>query len=190
MASNIRVQRICQHCGIEFTARTTTTMYCSKPCNSQSIKDKLKAEKIEASNQQTRKTKYHQIEQLNAKEYLTVREVAQLLNCSLRSAYRQISEGTIYAVNFGQRITRVKRSNIEKLFEQPLPSPITTKKPNKELHFSDCYTTKEVREKYGISDRALWELIKRNKIPKLKKGWFAYVPKTAIDKIFELKHTA
>jgi len=85
----------------------------------------------------------------------------------------------------GQRITRVKRSDIDKLFEQSQPvTPQPEKQPEqKQFDISECYTTKEVREKYGISDKALWELIKRNSIPKIKRGWFAYVPKTAIDKI-------
>ncbi len=28
MSSNIKLQRICQHCGNEFTAKTTVTQYC------------------------------------------------------------------------------------------------------------------------------------------------------------------
>jgi len=183
MSSNIEVQRVCQHCGKDFTARTTTTQYCSKACNSRHYKTMLRNEKIEVSNKQTLQIKTQPIEQVKAKAFLTVRELALLLNCSLRSAYRQISTGNIKALNLGQRITRVKRSEIDKLFEQPLPHP--TQKQETQTDFSECYTTKEVREKYGISDKALWELIKRNKIPKMKKGWFAYVPKKAIDEILK-----
>ena len=116
MSSNIQVQRICQHCNNEFTARTTTTMYCSHRCNSAAYKQKVKAGKIEQSNKQTQRIKNQPIEELKAKEFLTVREVALLLNCSVRSAYNYIESGTIKAVNLGQRITRVKRSEIDKLF--------------------------------------------------------------------------
>ena len=56
------------------------------------------------------------VEELKNKEFLTVREVARLLNCSVRSTYYYIESGTIKAVNLGQRITRVKRSEIDKLF--------------------------------------------------------------------------
>jgi excisionase family DNA binding protein len=56
------------------------------------------------------------MEVLKAKEFLTVREVAQLLNCSVRSVYYQIEDGTIKATNLGQRLIRVKRSNIDNLF--------------------------------------------------------------------------
>jgi excisionase family DNA binding protein len=117
MSSNIHVQRICQHCGKEFTARTTTTLYCTHRCNSAAYKQKVRDGKIEQSNQETQRIKNKPIEELKAKEFLTVREVSILLNCSVRSAYYYIESGTIKAVNLGQRITRVKRSEIDKLFE-------------------------------------------------------------------------
>jgi excisionase family DNA binding protein len=166
MSSKIEVQRICQHCGNEFTARTTVTRFCSHRCGSLAHKQKVRAGKVEESNKQTQQVKNRPIEELKAKEFLTVREVARLLNCSVRSAYYYIESGTIKAVNLGQRITRVKRSEIDKQFD-----------------IADCYNLTEVQSKYGISETALQNLIKRNSIPKIKKGWFAYVPKTVIDKL-------
>ena len=181
MSSKIEVQRICQHCGNEFTARTTVTRFCSHRCASAAHKQKVRAGKVEQSNKQTQQIKTQPIEELKAKEFLTVREVARLLNCSVRSAYYYIESGTIKAVNLGQRITRVKRSEIDKLFEQP--QPIIPQPEQKQFDISDCYNLTEVQDKYGISETALQNLIKRNSIPKIKKGWFAYVPKTVIDKL-------
>lgn len=117
MSSNIKVQRICQHCGTEFTARTTVTKYCSHKCNQRAYKAQKRAERVKQSNTKTTRIKNQPIEELKAKEFLTVREVAQLLNCSVRSAYYYIESGTISAVNLGQRMTRVKRSEIDKLFQ-------------------------------------------------------------------------
>lgn len=117
MSSNIKVQRICQNCGNEFTARTSTTLYCSHRCNNIAYKAKIRAEKVEASNNDTQRIITRPIEELKAKEFLTVRDVACLLNCSIRSAYYYISKGNIKAVNLGQRITRVKRSELDKLFQ-------------------------------------------------------------------------
>lgn len=116
MSSNIQVQRICQHCGKEFTARTTVTQYCSDTCAKRAYKARVKAAKVEVSNKETQRIKTQPIEELKAKEFLTVRDVARLLNCSVRSAYYYIESGTIKATNLGQRITRVKRSEIDKLF--------------------------------------------------------------------------
>ena len=181
MSSNIKIQRICQHCGNEFTARTTTTLYCSHRCNSAAYKAKQSAGKVEQSNKETQRIKSQPIEELKAKEFLTVREVARSLNCSVRSVYYYIESGTIKAVNLGQRITRVKRSEIDKLFEQP--QPVIPQPEQKQFDISDCYNLTEVQDKYGISETALQNLIKRNSIPKIKKGWFAYVPKVVIDKL-------
>ena len=181
MSSNIQVQRVCQYCGNDFTARTTVTQFCSDTCSKRAWKEKRRAEKIEASNKETQRIKTQPIEELKAKEFLTVREVARLLNCSLRSAYYYIGSGNIKAVNLGQRITRVKRSEIDKLFEQP--QPVTPQPEQTEFDISECYTTEQVRNKYNISENGLRGVILKHNIPKFRKGWFAYVPKTIIDKI-------
>ena len=116
MSSNIQVQRICEYCGIEFTAKTTVTRLCSKKCSKAKYKAKIKAGKIEKSNIETHRIRIQPIETLKAKEFLTVKEVASLLSCSVRSVYYYIEIGKIPALNLGQRVTRVKRSNIDKLF--------------------------------------------------------------------------
>lgn len=181
MSSKIEVQRICQHCGNMFTARTTVTRFCSHKCSNAAHKQRLKAGTIVLTKKETTKTINHSFDELKTKEFLTVREVSRLLNCSIRSTYYNIESGTIKAVNLGQRVTRVKRSEIDKLFEQP--QPVTYQPEQKQFDISECYNLTEVQSKYGISEKALHEIIKRNSIPKIKKGWFAYVPKTVIDKI-------
>jgi len=123
MSSNIEIQRICQYCGKEFTARTTKTQYCSHACNSKAYKAKLKASKIEKSNTETVKTINKPIEVIKAKEFLTVKEVATLLGCSLRTTYRLVDNGTIKAVNLAERLTRVQRTEINKLLEKTESKP-------------------------------------------------------------------
>ena len=85
-------------------------------------------------------------------------------------------------MNLGQRITRVKRSEIDKLFEQPqqieIPQP-----EQMQFDIADCYSTEQVRNKYNISESGLRNLIIKHNIPKFRKGWFAYIPKTLIDKL-------
>lgn len=115
MSSNIKVQRICQLCGTEFTARTNVTKYCSHKCSQKAYKLRIKNNKVEQSNKETQWIKNLPIEQLNAKDILSVREVSILLGCSLRTTYRLIGNGTIKAVNLAERMTRVKRNEIDKL---------------------------------------------------------------------------
>jgi excisionase family DNA binding protein len=116
MSSNIKVQRICQYCGKEFTARTTVTQYCSDNCAKRAYKARQRESKIEESIIETNKLRTRDIEDLKAKEFLTVREAATLLSCSVRSIYYYIENGTIKAGNPSKRMTRIRRSEIDRLF--------------------------------------------------------------------------
>jgi excisionase family DNA binding protein len=185
MSSNIKIQRICEHCNNEFTARTTVTRFCSHKCASAAHKQKVRDSKVDVSNRKTQQIKNQSIDILKAKEFLTVRDVATLLNSSIRTVYRWIEQGNIKAVNIAQRKTLVKRSDLDKLFKDPpkQPETIPETQQQREFNISDSYTLTEIQNKFGISEKALHDIIKRNKIPKIKKGWFAYVPKAIIDKI-------
>jgi len=185
MANRIEVLRICSHCEQEFIAKTTTTKYCSHKCNKRDYKIRKRNEKIEVSNSQIKKRTKLSSELLKMKEFLTVQEVSQLLNCSIRSIYYSIENGHINAVNLGKRLTRVKRSEIDRLFKEKSVESINTVEHPIEYQIDDCYNMKTIQEKYGISEKGLYELIKRNNIPKFKKGRFSYVPKETIDEILK-----
>ncbi len=118
MSSNIKIQRICKYCNNEFTARTTLTKYCSPICNSRDYKAKIKAAKIGKSNKEAKEMVSLTFQALKTKEFLTVKEVAALLNCSVKSVYRYINDGHIKAVNLGNRLTRIKRSTLDGLFDR------------------------------------------------------------------------
>ncbi|MEI2695480.1 MAG: helix-turn-helix domain-containing protein [Saprospiraceae bacterium] len=183
MSSNIKVQRICQHCGKEFTAKTTVTQFCGDTCAKSAYKARGRKLKVEQSNIETQLIKTKPFEDLKSKEFLKVKEVAKLLNCSVRSVYYYIESGNIKAVNLGQRITRVKRSEIDRLFEQPRVDAIHEKNINPDqCDISECYKISEVQSKYGISETALQQLLKRYNIPKIKKGKFVYIAKKQINK--------
>lgn len=195
MSSKIEVQRICQHCGNEFTARTTVTRFCSHRCASAAHKQKIRAGKVEQSNKQTQQIKTQPIEELKAREFLTVTQVSKLIGCSRQNIYSLINTGKLKATNILLKKTIVKRSDLDKLFKEPTHRtqhegiPETQKQELSEwvkaggFDITDCYTLTEVQDKYGISETALQNLIKQNSIPKIKKGWFAYIPKMVIDQL-------
>jgi len=190
MSSNIKVQRICQHCGKEFTAKTTTTKYCSHTCNSRAYKAKKRAEKVKKSDQETIQVKTQPIAELNAKQILTVKEAAALLGFSVRTTYRLINNGTIKAVNLSERLTRIKRAELDKLLTPPEPTkPTEPEEPTvKKYDIEECYTLLEVIEKYNISRNLLQITLERNNIPKFKKGSFVYVPQVLIDQVLKDIH--
>ena len=114
-----------------------------------------------------------------------MRDVAKLIGCSRQTAYTLINSGRLKSVNIKVKKTIVRRADLEKLFE--LPQPVTHITESEiipvQYEISDCYNLTEVQSKYGISETALQQLIKRHNVPKIKKGWFAYVPKIIIDNI-------
>ena len=185
MSSNIQVQRICQHCSKEFTARTTITLYCSHRCNSAAYKQKVRAGKVGISNKETQRIKSQPIEELKAKAFLSIADTCKLIGISRRTVYRMIERGELITGKAGKR-TIIRRSDLEQLlFEQPRTvAPQPEKQPEqKQYDISECYNLTEIQDKYSISETTLQNLIKRHEIPKIKKGWFAYVPKTEIDKL-------
>ena len=184
MSSNIQVQRICEYCQNQFTARTTVTRFCSKQCASKASKARIRAAKVKMSNKQIKTALNVHIETVKAKEYLTVKDAALLLNCSARSIYRMIDSNTIKAVNLAERKTTIKRSDIDALFDNHKPKQNIRRIEPNQMDISDYYSMGEIQTKYGISEKALYEVIKRNKIQKHKDGRFVYVLKDNIDSIF------
>ncbi len=194
MSSNIKVKRICQYCGKEFTARTTVTKYCSHQCANKAYKARKRNKKTQTANEETRRIISQPIEELKAKEFLSINEVCKLIGISRRTIYRLIERGDLTKIKIGSR-TVIKRSTLNSLVDdKETENPEIPKQQIKELNewkqagsfdINDCYTITEIQRKYGMSDKAIYELIKRNHIPKIKKGWYSYVPKQRIDQLFK-----
>jgi excisionase family DNA binding protein len=123
MSSNIKITRICQHCGNEFEAKTTVTKFCSVQCARRAYKAALKNEKIAKSNKEVKAVRQAPLELLKAKEFLTVRDVATLLNSSRQTVYNMINAGQINAFDIKLKKTLIKRSEIDKLFMAPEATP-------------------------------------------------------------------
>ena len=192
MSSNIKVQRICQHCSNEFTARTTVTKYCSDKCSKAAYKARKRAEKVKQSNAETTRIKNQPIEQLKAKEFLSINEVCQLVGISRRTVYRLIEQGDLKKIKVGSR-TLIKRLALNMLLnnketgKSKIPdqqiNDLNDLKQAETFDIKDCYTLSEIQDKYKVSESTVQQLIKRNSIPKIKKGWYAYVPKQSIDEL-------
>lgn len=119
MSSNIRIARICQHCGKKFEAKTTVTKSCSDLCAKRLYKAKQKEKKIETSNQETKTIINKPIEDLKELKYLTVEQAAKLLSMSRRTIYRLHERGQLQIHKIGG-CARIQNSDIDKLF---IPKP-------------------------------------------------------------------
>lgn len=179
MSSNIRLQRICQHCGDEFTAKTTVTKYCSDSCAKKAYKARKRAEKLKASNKQTKLVKIKPVENLNIKPFLSIAETCQLIGVSRSTLHRMVKRGELLVGKLGRR-TIIRRSDVNQLFEQEVR---IVKEQPKELKIADCYYIGEIQEKFNIAEKTLYNLIERENIPKVQKGKYCYVPKQQIEKL-------
>lgn len=116
MSSNIRVNKICEHCKKEFIAKTTRTRYCCHRCNQRHYKQLQRELKIKnAPRKSNAPTKTIQ-KILTAKDFLNIREAATLLGVSERTFYRLLKDGIVPYRKLGNR-TIIKRSAINNLFE-------------------------------------------------------------------------
>lgn len=120
MSSKIEIQKICELCGKEFTARTTVTRFCGHTCASRAYKLRDKEYKIGIAIKETNQQKLVSFSELNIeaikhKDFLSIKEAHNLIGLSERTFYRLMKDGTVQATRLGKR-TIIKRSEIDKLF--------------------------------------------------------------------------
>lgn len=183
MSSNIRINRICEYCGEDFQAKTTVTRFCSVKCNGKAGKLKIRQIKMGHSDLVTTAIRTKSTEDLKEKEFLKVVHAAKLLNCSKHTIYALIRSGKIKATNLNKNKTTIKRSEIDKIFEQVEIIPLISEIKTIPLKIKDCYTMAEAAQVAGMSDSALFGILKRNNISKFQRGKFVYVSKAYIHKL-------
>lgn len=182
MSSNFTVKKICEQCGNIFIARTTVTRFCSKACNSKNHKLRLREAKISVANQQVKSAVNHRLEELHQLEFLSVKAAAKLLGTTDKILYTMINSGRLKATNLSVRKTRINRADIDRLFELPeMPDDL---KPNSS-NLSECCHIGEAQQQYGISEKALLDILKRNEVPKYQVGKYSYVLRVHLDQIFK-----
>lgn len=116
MSSNIRVIRVCQHCNSEFVAKTSVTQYCGDRCAKRAYKKRVSEKKIESSNRATLAIVSKPFDELRTKEFLSLKETAQLTGISVRTVQRLIERGSLKASKLGKR-TIIQRKQLDKLFQ-------------------------------------------------------------------------
>ena len=115
MSSNIRLEKTCQFCGNRFVAKTTVTQFCSDNCAKRAYKVRIRQQKIqEAIREENTSVFYNPA--LSQKEFLSIKETAQLMGASRWTVYRLIENGKLKATKL-QRRTILKREDIDNLFK-------------------------------------------------------------------------
>ncbi|MDY3520587.1 helix-turn-helix domain-containing protein [Riemerella anatipestifer] len=124
MSSNIRVNRLCKHCGKTFIAKTFKTQFCSHSCNSRDYKLREKAKKLEESKNEYQSdlkisrlkatTNNFDLEELKAKTYLNIKETCILIGMSDSTIRKFIKEGKLKTIRLGKKHL-VLKSQIDNL---------------------------------------------------------------------------
>lgn len=143
--------------------------------------------KIARSDKETAIGKAQLSADLYTKELLTVKETAQILNCSTKLVYRLIEEGRMYASNFLERKTRIRKTEIDRLVERTQVDPSQKKKVIKRMPLirSECYTITEVQRKFNIQSMVLYRLMKEYHIRKEPYRQYFIVSKNDIDNLLK-----
>lgn len=110
MSSNISVLKTCEYCKQEFIAKTTVTKTCSHKCGQRLYKLNVKNSKIahaERKEEIKRKPKLlipeEEISVIQAKEYLTLKETAMLLNRTPLTRRRWVFAGKVRSRKVGKK---------------------------------------------------------------------------------------
>jgi excisionase family DNA binding protein len=185
MSSNLSVNRVCEVCKMVFVAKTTVTKYCSTNCRKTKHREKGRELHNEKKKADAILIENHIFDDIKNKDFLTVKNAAQLLNMSAKTVYRLIEREAINSFQFSERKTLIRRSDIEKYFDHNLKEIAENKiDPLEEITIYNSYTIQEVVDKFQISNGALYNIIKRFNIPKKNQGKFVLVKREDIDSIF------
>lgn len=184
--SKLKIPKLCEFCEKPFEAKTVSTRFCSKYCSEKQAKRQKNLAKELEEKQSLLKQSAKKIAQIQTRPYISVSEAVILFGISKDTIHRLIKSGRIPAHNFGQRLTRVSKLDLELLFT-PVESPVETGEEKSDFEVGNCYTISEVSKKYKANPGTVNNLIRRNKIPTKQVGSFVYVPKRYIDEIFDPK---
>jgi excisionase family DNA binding protein len=111
MSSNIRLKKVCQHCGNLFTAKTTVTKFCSDDCAKKNYKKRKREEGIQVSNRATAKEITRRAEKEPEANVLVEPITKSLIDLEELSAITGLSRRTLFRLMENRRFPRLKIGN-------------------------------------------------------------------------------
>ncbi len=190
--SNIRIKKTCKWCGSEFEAQKTSTQFCCKRCAELAYKERKRQERKLNAEQEDKATVHERnLQSLDGLIYLSVAEVAKILNVTSRAIYYLIYRGTLKAYQLSGKWTVIKRADIEAMiearpYERKPKASATTSDENGEP-ISEFYTTKEIIEKFGVSNSWVFAQGKAHNIPKVYHRGKTLWSRAHCDRVFAAK---
>jgi len=115
MSSEIRVQRVCEHCAQTFEAKTTVTRFCSDYCAKRAYKLRQRKARIEASKAETRQVIRRPLAEIQTKDFLSVEDVCDLFGVSRSTVWRLCRAKRVKSAKIGRK-RLILRTSIDLLF--------------------------------------------------------------------------
>lgn len=188
MSSNITVIRVCEHCGNEFTARTTVTRFCGDVCRKRDYKQREREKKVLQSDKQTatvKATKIKFVKDVSKLEYLNPTDASKLLMCSVRNVYKLLDVGKLPYAQFSEKKRLIKRSDIDSYLSSlnAIQQREKVQSIEKPFDLANSFTMGEAQQYYNISEKGLYELIKKHNIRKHRNGKYVFVEQKELNKL-------
>lgn len=175
------IKRKCKCCGAIFLAKSLDSYYCSRACSSKGYKQR------KALKQQRERWDKVIGEVPDLRDYISVAEAEAMFGVCAKTIRRLINSGKVSSINLGQRLTRVRKSElmgILPLREEPIDTNRALPKPYN-LEPENCYTISEIAEKFAIAESTVYSHIRKYSIPIRQIGRYVYAPKSEIDHIYK-----
>ncbi|MCK5280720.1 MAG: helix-turn-helix domain-containing protein [Cyclobacteriaceae bacterium] len=127
MSSNIRLEKLCQHCGVKFIAKTSVTQYCGDKCAKLAYKKRKRDEKIRWAPLEKELSQLYGPDKarlgkgknltvdpgaiVKDREFFSITQTSVLLGISERTLFRMINREQIRTTRIGGRIL-IKKSEL------------------------------------------------------------------------------
>ena len=184
--SSHKIQKICECCGNIFMAQRVSTRYCSRRCNSRGYKKNKKEEVLQQIEEHIQKEiEERTIQPLKEKEILNVAEAAKLLGVCRQTVYNMIHSGVIKAAQITERLSLIRRKDIEAIFDNS--EPYKARPARNRIPISEVYTVAEIKEKYNVNESWVFQVAKKNKFPRILKRGKTYFSRKHVDNYFAKK---
>lgn len=177
MSSTIEITKTCEWCGNTFTARKCSTRFCCKRCAEHAYKDAKRKEHVMREEAKAASSQMSD----DKRNFITPTQCAKILGICRASVYNYLAANSIPCFQFKGK-TLISRESLNTLFDG---SHLYQLRPAKEKQpITEFYTTKEVLEKFGISNSWLFKAAKENNFPKTIQRGKTLWSKQHIDRFF------
>lgn len=192
MKRTLNVMKTCQCCGRTFAAKTTVTRYCSIQCRNKAYYRNLKeaGQKKPGAVSASRKPKPVIPEPAvvpAGREYMKVAEAAALLGVCKQTVYNMGMAGKLEILRLTSRLSLVRRSGIEAMFDHAQPYRARPKRPTERIE--EFRSLEEIARSRNLSESRIHKVAKSRGIQKVLHKGRTYLPKREVDEIFKPKKT-